>query len=332
MMSKPLASLLLVVSMLAYAFSASASESSLIQARMVMQTVLNTESGYINKAVHGEFWRLLDAEAGKDPRALSQILLALDQVRVMASGYPLETWQSIRQSHKQRKVVRTPGFVKMSAELRAIDPQIAESVDKAERFLVAAANRTPISVRGQTIYIDEERINSVLDGIEASQSRLERLFNKQWSEEMTEQPIPAARVTILTPDLFTISRQQVPGAAASAITAKRNFGPNSIEQIMLFQVPATDKTDLARRALLACEGAFRAIGLTCRAAAMHWRGLPGITAADSTSVDGIKVGFAMQVIMFEGDQSLQTFSVIVPGTATDATLGLDSLMHRVKDE
>lgn len=332
MMSKPFTSFLLVISMFAHVFSASASESSLIQARKVMQTVMNTESGFINKPVYDEFWRLLEAGAGKDPTALSQIVAALDQVRVMANGYPLETWRSIRQSYEQRKIVRTPRFVRMSAELRVIDPQIAASVDNAERFLAAAASRTPISASGQTIYIDEERINTVLDGIEATQSRLDRLFSKRWSEEMTEQAIPAARVTILTPDLFAISRQQIPGAVGPAVTAQRNFGPSSTEQIILFQVPDAGKADLARRALLTCEGAFRAIGLTCRAAAMQWRGLPGITAADSTSVDGINVGFAMQVVRFEGDHSLQTFAVIVPGTATDATLALDSLMRRVKKE
>ncbi|UFQ96761.1 hypothetical protein [Pseudomonas wenzhouensis] len=330
MMSKPFTSLLLALSMLACVSSANASEPALAQARMVMQSVMNAESGFINKSVHDEFWRLLKTDAENEPEALHQIVAALHQARVMASGYPLETWKSIQQSYEQRKVVRTPGFVKMSANLRGLQPQIAASVDNAERFLAAAANRTPISANGQTVYIDEERIGTVLNGIEASQSRLDRLFNPQWSEEMIEQAIPAARVTILTPDLFAISRDTIAGIAVPTVTAQRNLGPSSTEQIMFIQVPGADKTDLDRRALSACRGAFGVVGLTCKATAVQWRGLPGITAADSTSVDGIKIGLAVQVIKLESEQALQTFSVVAPGTATDASLALDAFMRRVK--
>ncbi len=199
--------------MLACVGGAYASETTLAQARTIMQSVMNTGSGFINKPVHDEFWRLLKVDAGNDPKALTQIVEALNQVRVMTSGYPVETWKSIQRTYEQRKVVRTPGFVKMSASLRAIQPQIAASVDSAERFLAAAANRKPLSANGQTVYIDEEIIGTVLDGIEASQSRLERLFHSEWSEEMTEQAIPAVQVTILTPDLFAISREPVVGIA-----------------------------------------------------------------------------------------------------------------------
>ncbi|WP_256829675.1 hypothetical protein [Pseudomonas sp. Pse1] len=332
MMSKPLTNFLLGLCLLACVGSTYASETTQPQARTIMQSVMNTGSGFVDKSVHDEFWRLLKADAGNDPKALTQIVEALNQARVMTNGYPVETWKSIQQSYEQRKVVRTPGFVSMSASLRALGPQIAASVDSAERFLAAAANRKPVFVNGQTVYIDKEMIGTVLDGIEASQSRLDRLFNSEWSEEMTEQAIPAVQVTILTPDLFSISRLPVVGAAVSPVIAQRNLGPNSAEQIMFIHAPGAVKTDLAKRAQLACEGAFRTVGLTCKSAATQWRGLQGITAADSTSVDGVKVGIAMTVIKRESEHALQAYSVVTPGSSSDASLALDALMRRVKDE
>ncbi|WP_448145492.1 hypothetical protein [Pseudomonas silesiensis] len=333
MIFEPFASFLLGICLLACVGNAYTSETSQAQARTIMQSVMNTGSGFINKPVHDEFWRLLKADAGNDPKSLAQIVEVLIQVRVMTNGYSVETWKSIQQSYEQRKVIRTPGFVKMSASLRTLQPQIAASVDSAERFLAAAANRKPISANGQSVYIDEEMIGTVLNGIEASQSRLDRLFNSEWSEEMTEQAIPAAQVTILTPDLFAISREPIVGIAAPPVIAQRNVGPNSSEQIIFINaLGVAGKADLAKRAQQACEGAFRTIGLACKSAATQWRGLQGITAADSTIVDGSKVGLAMTVIKRESEHSLQAFAVVTPGTAADASLALDALMRRVKRE
>lgn len=329
---KSFASLLVGLYIFASGGNTFASEPAQAHALRIMQSVMNAESGFINKPLHDEFWRLLKTDAGYGPKALAQTVEALNQVRVVSSGYPVETWKSIRQSYEQRKVVRTPAFVKMSASLRKLQPQIAASVDSAERFLTAAATRTPISAKGQTIYINEEMIGTVLDGIEASQSRLDRLFNPQWSDEMREQTIRAIRVTVLTPDLFSISRESVVGATVQPVVAQRNSGPNSSEQIMFIHVPGADKNELAKRTQLACDGAFRAVGLTCKPTAAQWRGLQGMVAADSTSVDGVKVGLAMQFLNLESEHAVQAFTVVTPGTATDATLELNALMRRVKDE
>lgn len=101
---------------------------------------------------------------------------------------------------------------------------------------------------------------------------------------------------------------------------------------MFIHAPGLGDADLSKRAQLACEGSFRTLGLKCKSTRTQWRGLQGITAANSTSVDGVEVGIAMKVIKRESEHALQAFSVVTPGTAADAALTLDSFMRRVKDE
>ncbi len=86
MMSKPLTNFLLGLCLLACVGSTYASETTQPQARTIMQSVMNTGSGFVDKSVHDEFWRLLKADAGNDPKALTQIVEALNQARVMTNG------------------------------------------------------------------------------------------------------------------------------------------------------------------------------------------------------------------------------------------------------
>ncbi|HCL3314562.1 TPA: hypothetical protein N2A14_002570 [Pseudomonas aeruginosa] len=332
MLSKPLKSFFYSITLLACVSSVFASEANVARTRLIVQTVMNSESGYVNKDLHDELWRITKAEVGNDPYSVTKVAEALQQVRERSNGYSFETWKSVKLSFEQRKVVRTPGFVSMSSSMRTRGPETSAAVDSAESALAAAANRKPITANGQTVYINQELIERVLGGIEAAQSRLDRLLTQEWSEEMHEQNISAAKVTILTPDLFTVSSQKIDGLEIPAVSAQRNYGPNASESIYYMRAPGAGMADLTKRAQLACNGAFSSIGLTCRASATQWRGRQGLTAAESTSVNGKPVGMAITILKRDQEHALQGFSVITPGSAADASLALDELMERVKAE
>lgn len=330
MMFKSFACFLFGLSILSFSATPLASEAGNGSPWLIMKSVMSADAGFITKAQHEEFWRSLKTQAGDDPQSLADLMSGFDQTRALSNGFSLEAWKSIKQSYEQRKVVRTAGFNEIAALMLKAFPGVAAEQKNNEGYLAAAANRTTVVENGKAVYVDKKMIDTRIAGAEAVQSRLERLFNPVWSDELQEQVIPEVLITILTPDLFSVTYEQVAGAAVVPVKAMRVVGPNSVEQIQFTPAPGADDKELDRRVLDTCEAVFRQVGKPCRPSTTVWRGKAVVAAAESLTMSGKDIGMGMAFIKL--DQGLQVFVRITPGTAADAKMGLDDLMRRVKPE
>jgi hypothetical protein len=285
--------------------------------------------GHIDQKTHAEFWSELKKSVQPDPDGskLKDLENTLKDVTLSNLSFPLEGWRSAKLSFEQHKVVKTPELVRKTAVLK---PQaaFAKAIASTDQLIEAAATGKPLSRDGRTVYINEEMIDQVLEGMEASASRLAMLVNPVWSTELREQVIPDLGLTVLTQDKFTVSIiKDIPMKGRMAV---RNTGTTQ-EQIVQVSFDPSQNYDLAKSAKGSCDGALQSIGLpACKSLPTKWRGLTGLNAVVPVTMEGQAYGMAIMALQRPKERAVLTFMTLVKGSPADATLALDDLLKRIK--
>ena len=286
--------------------------------------------GFINEKLHAEFWAEIKKSVRPDPDGskLKTIEKQIRDATLANMAFPLEGWRSAKLSLEQKKVVRTPELVRQTAILNRMDIGVyAKAIASTNQLLEAAATGKPLSRDGRTVYINQEMIDQVLDGMDASTSRLAMLTNPAWTTEMHEQFIPSVGLTVLTQDNFAVS--SIKDLPMKGRVASRNTG-TAQEQMVQVKFEASQQYDLNKAARAACDGALGSIGIECKPMPTKWRGLDGLSAVAPVTLDGKAYGMAIITVQRQKERAILTVMSIMEGSPADASLALDELLNRIK--
>jgi len=290
----------------------------------------NVANGYMDKQLHDDFWAEVRRSVLPDPTGakLKEVQASLKDFTLKNSSFPLEGWKSAKLSLEQKKVVRTPELIRQTKLLKSQgNPDFDKAIANTDLMLTAAATGKPMTANGRTIYINAETINQVLDGMEASLSRLSVLTSPVWTEELLEQQIPKMKLDVLTHEKFAVSALK--DTAAPSYLAARNANTLQ-EQIVTISFKGTPGVNLDAAVLNSFKGATASSGMKAAPMPTKWRGLDGVTAQDQIELGGSKLGMAILIVKRPEDSSLLMVMAMADGSENDAGDALDTLLKRIK--
>lgn len=295
-----------------------------------LMNLVKVADGYVNKKLHEEFWAEVKKSVvlDKSGTELKEVEASLQDYVLMMSAFPLEGWRSAKLSLEQKRIVRTPELVRQTNILKAKRiPAMDSAITSTDKLLEAAATGKPLSHNGTTMYINDKAINQVLDGMDASLSRLKVLTNPVWSNEMQEQIIKSMDITVLSHERFSVSRVQ--DGPPIGYAASRNAGELQ-EQLATINFSDNYKADLDKAVQNGYQSAIEVLGLSTKPRSIVWNGLEGLTAVAPFAMQGKAYSMAIQVVKRQAEHSVLMTQVFVEGSPADASLALDNLLQRIK--
>lgn len=291
----------------------------------------NVANGYMDKKLHDDFWAEIQKSVAPDPTGekLKEVQGSLKDYILKTSAFPLEGWKSAKLSMEQKKVVRTPELVRQTKLLKAQGgAEFAPALESTERMLKAAATGKPMTANGRTVYINKETISQVLEGMDASLSRLTVLTTPDWLPgALVEQSIPKMKLSVLTHEKFIVSR--VKDTGVPTFMASRNANEVQ-EQIATISFAGKPNVDLDMAVKNTFKGATSSSGMKAEAQPTKWKGLDGVIAQDQVELQGNKMGMAIQIVKQPKDHSLLLVMTIAQGNDNDAAEALSDLLARIK--
>ena len=165
---------------------------------MIINQVLNAEQGRITKQMHTDFW--------KDIPSKENFVEYLETTGLMAKitrdgmQYQMELWKSALISYRNKQVFKSDDYLKIKEvvndfinrvsknipdanERAQVINQMKTSMINSDNLLKSAAARTAMhSVQGPVIELSEERIIKVINNIEKSFVRIDKLLSVEWKE------------------------------------------------------------------------------------------------------------------------------------------------------
>ena len=163
---------------------------------IIVKQVLNVDHGKITKQMHTDFW--------KDVPNKDDIVEFLETSGLMAKitrdgmNYQMELWKSALISYQNNQVFKSENYIKsketMNDFINRVSKNIPNATERAQvinqmktgminsdNLLKSAAARTNMqSVQGPIIELSEERITLVINNIEKSFSRIDKLLQLEW--------------------------------------------------------------------------------------------------------------------------------------------------------
>lgn len=295
-----------------------------------MMRQANAANGYMDKKLHDDFWDEVKRSVAPDPSGakLKAVQETLGDMTMKNTVYPMEGWKSALLSLKKGSVVRTPELVRQTKLLK---DQGIPGFDKAEastdRLLKAAATGTPLNMNGQSMKIDEELVSQVLDGMDASISRLKVLTNPEWSDSLVVQAIPKMGLTISAHEKFVVSKLNNAGVPGYKASRNANTLQEQIAVLDFSKKPEIDLDGIVRSAF---SGATSSAGLNEQPAPTTWKGLNGVSATGQVDVGGKSARMAIHVLKRAKNHSVMMVITIVEGNGDAARAAQDSLLKRIK--
>lgn len=299
------------------------------QAQELMRKA-NAANGYMDKKLHDDFWAEVKKSVEPDPGGakLKEAQDTLQELTLKNTTYPLEGWKSAKLSFEQKKVVRTPELVRQTKALKALgNPGLDKAMENTERMLKAAATGEKLDVNGQSVQIDEELIAKVLDGMEASLSRLMVLTNPVWTETLFEQSIPRMNLAVMTHEKFVVSPLKDVGVPA--YEASRNANALQ-EQIATYSLAGAPNVDLDEAMNSIFTGATTSTGLKGKPKPANWKGMDGMTAHGQIEVGDRRPWISVHIFKRVKNRSILMVMTMAEGDEKDARAAQDALLKRLK--
>ena len=165
---------------------------------LIINQVLNAEQGRITKQMHSDFWRDIPNKQNFTEFMETSGLMA--KVTRDSMNYQMELWKSALISYQNKQIFKSDDYVKSRElmndflnrlsknipdinERQAVKNQMAVSMANSDELLRAAASRTNFnSVQGQSVELSEERLKFIINNIEKSFIRIDKLLKPDWSE------------------------------------------------------------------------------------------------------------------------------------------------------
>ena len=192
-----------LLSILVFGLLLSANSYAMTQNQMfIIQQTLNVDQGKITKQMHTDFW--------KDVPNKDDVVKFLETTGLMAKitrdgmQYQMELWKSALISYQNQQVFKSEDYLNAretindfinrvsknipnETERLQVINQMKTSMINSDNLLKSAASRTDMqSVQGPIVELSEERIIKVINNIENSFARIDKLLKPEWIEVKNE--------------------------------------------------------------------------------------------------------------------------------------------------
>mgnify|MGYP001220949152 FL=1 len=185
---------IIVISFLITNFSHSMTQNQM----MIIQQTLNVDQGKITKQMHTDFWK--DVPNKDDVVKFMETTGLMAKITRDGMQYQMELWKSALISYRNQQVFKSDDYLKINEvmndfinrvsknipnenERLQVTNQMKTSMINSENLLKSAAARTNMqSVQGPIIELSEERIILVINNIEKSFSRIDKLLKVEWKD------------------------------------------------------------------------------------------------------------------------------------------------------
>ena len=136
--------------------------------QLEIQRNVASVDGYIDKALHDEFWSLMPPIMRNSPsaqRVLERMFLELGQA---GRDFQEQTWLSARESLNAQRIVRTEAYLRAKeAALKAssnpsYQSSVRKSTNSGERILLAAASGTALDLPNGRTFVLRDLIDHIL--------------------------------------------------------------------------------------------------------------------------------------------------------------------------
>ena len=185
---------IIVVSFLITNFSHSMTQNQM----MIIQQTLNVDQGKVTKQMHTDFW--------KDVPNKDEIVDFYETTGLMAKltkdgmRYQMELWKSALISYQNQQIFKSEDYLNARETINDFINRVSKNIpNETERLQVinqmktgminsdsllksAAARIDMQSVQGPIVELSEERIKFVINNIEKSFKRIDKLLQSKWKD------------------------------------------------------------------------------------------------------------------------------------------------------
>tara|TARA_R110002072_G_scaffold215509_1_gene372627 strand:+ start:1281 stop:1856 length:576 start_codon:yes stop_codon:yes gene_type:complete len=185
---------IIVVSLLLSGSAYSMTESQM----MIIHQVLNVDQGKVTKQMHTDFWK--DVPDKEDFIGFMETTGIMAKLTRDGMNYQMELWKSALISYQNKQVFKSEDYIKaketMTDFINRVSKNIPDANERAQvinqmktgminsdNLLKSAASRTNMqSVQGPIVELSEKRIILVINNIETSFSRIDKLLQSEWKD------------------------------------------------------------------------------------------------------------------------------------------------------
>jgi N12 class adenine-specific DNA methylase len=164
----------------------------------IIQQTLNVDQGKVTKQMHTDFWK--DVPNKDDVVKFMETTGLMAKITRDGMQYQMELWKSALISYRNQQVFKSDDYLKINEvmndfinrvsknipnenERLQVTNQMKTSMINSNNLLKSAAARTNMqSVQGPIIELSEERILLVINNIEKSFSRIDKLLSIEWKD------------------------------------------------------------------------------------------------------------------------------------------------------
>ena len=172
---------------------------------MIINQVLNAENGKITKKMHTDFWK--DIPNKEDFVEYLETTGLMAKITRDGMQYQMELWKSALISYQNQQVFKSDDYLEIKEVLNDFINRVSKNIPDAnqraqvvkqmktsminsDNLLKSAAARTAMqSVQGPIIELSEERITFIINNIEKSFSRIDKLLKPVWNEVKIEEEV-----------------------------------------------------------------------------------------------------------------------------------------------
>ena len=165
---------------------------------MIINQVLNVDQGKITKQMHTDFWK--DVPNKDDVVKFMETTGLMAKITRDGMQYQMELWKSALISYRNKQVFKSDDYLKIKEvmndfinrvsknipdanERAQVVNQMKTSMINSDNLLKSAAARTAMqSVQGPVIELSEERIIFIINNIEESFVRIDKLLSVEWKD------------------------------------------------------------------------------------------------------------------------------------------------------
>ena len=164
----------------------------------IIQQTLNVDQGKVTKQMHTDFWK--DVPNKDDVVKFMETTGLMAKIARDGMQYQMELWKSALISYQNKQVFKSDDYLKIRDvmndfinrvsknipdvnERAQVVNQMETSMINSDNLLKSAAARTAMqSVQGPVIELSEERISFVINNIEKSFVRIDKLLSVEWKD------------------------------------------------------------------------------------------------------------------------------------------------------
>ena len=250
-----------------------------------MRAIVDESVGvWLTEDMHSEFWTLLKSEV-PDRRQRAEVVSFLREAPEKMLPWRKAMYESFLLSYKTGKAQWTEEYLEQVDYWRKLN---AAEVEAAEAMNRAAATKTPMVTEEGEFFVTEELILGVLENLEASKFRAERLFNESWDSRPALFEYPKLGLSLVWDEPWTSSTSVLKLDGAPLTNNLINLDkPNGDGwQIVMTQYPSPASKPLRnqRRTL---EGTAKSLGIKEHLQyEQDWKGLESSIQTGTWVVDG----------------------------------------------